>query len=580
MSFVADVKPSSLAARNSPAGSYLPTVRKRKGIDNRHEVAVPSHKKRALESHVQWHMPVLDTTGVGKAPDPLLLATPLQSLGESAEIACSRMPSQSLSVPWVGEEYSGLRSLNHDGRAKDVCPGYLDDDEILKLIREDPMKHEDELLALALQEQDNDHAAARLNAAQDKEKNMMLSTRCGRAVLFVEKVLTVIMQLIHQNGGDYESKISAVSRDDMVTLAERMMETQEKLRWQGKPTKVDLGYHYTSESCMKHIRTGGLLTKKERLEQKVGIRANGAVFGDGIYTANNPFCFRGFGVVGLLVARLQGVTRRVENFQLPERDGSFETIVGNKKRRQNHHGNRYAFLDHYDEVILLEPSQCVPLIRYSSKLIPQAIQYGGPYSETPLLKFHIEMQKLLDEFFNKNMEGSSSEAAVSCSMNPSYQLLRLECQLHHNTSAQLNPIFQSQPGTFHPLPIHPLHACPVTTNAVAASTNTANHTIGGPIPAVPTSSSSHTGQKQQKERMLMHTKVLVKYLAQEDPAMYERAKQVIKECAARNKRGDREYESLVLAMERNLKALVGERYWQRAEAYLNHFLARRNGINA
>ena len=75
----------------------------------------------------------------------------------------------------------------------------------------------------------------------------------------------------------------------------------------------------------------------------------------------------------------------------------------------------------------------------------------------------------------------------------------------------------------------------------------------------------------------MHARVLMKYLAKKDPAMYETAKQVIKECAARNKRGECGYESVTLAMEVRLRQLVGEPYWQRAETYLNRFLAQGNG---
>ena len=61
-------------------------------------------------------------------------------------------------------------------------------------------------------------------------------------------------------------------------------------------THKDIGYHYTDQRNLVHIRTHGLLTKAERKENKVhSTKQNASVFGDGIYTANNETNFSKYG---------------------------------------------------------------------------------------------------------------------------------------------------------------------------------------------------------------------------------------------------------------------------------------------
>lgn len=81
--------------------------------------------------------------------------------------------------------------------------------------------------------------------------------------------------------------------------------------------------------------------------------------------------------------------------------------------------------------------------------------------------------------------------------------------------------------------------------------------------------------RKQKEKFLMFTRVLIKYLEQKDPTLHQKAKLVIKDCADRNKRQEKGYESVTAAMRTRLKELVGDNYWQRAEAYLKHFLEQK-----
>jgi len=77
--------------------------------------------------------------------------------------------------------------------------------------------------------------------------------------------------------------------------------------------------------------------------------------------------------------------------------------------------------------------------------------------------------------------------------------------------------------------------------------------------------------KKAKEHFLMFTKVLMKYLEQKDPQMHARAKEVIRECAEKNKKKEQGYESVTASMKTRLRTTVGEQYWKRADSYLTHF---------
>jgi len=81
--------------------------------------------------------------------------------------------------------------------------------------------------------------------------------------------------------------------------------------------------------------------------------------------------------------------------------------------------------------------------------------------------------------------------------------------------------------------------------------------------------------KRQKEKFLMFTRVLIKYLEQKDRRMHAQAKNIIKDCAERNKRQEPGYESVTISMKRRLKELVGDHYWRKANDYLVHFIEQK-----
>jgi hypothetical protein len=233
---------------------------------------------------------------------------------------------------------------------------------------------------------------------REDEKAMHQSTS-GKAVLFVQEVLDahkrlqrsqevmniqklMIQKLMQSSTSSMDhQQIDAVARDDMVALVEQMLQLQSVFETSGKPVTVDIGFHYTTPQNADNIRENGLITKTDRAAANVTAPPHGSVFGDGIYTGNNPYYFKNSGDVGLLVARLQGVVETSSSKSAKASvSANVDTVVGNKR------GAQYPY---YDEVILQRSAQCVPLIRYSSSL-------SGVLKE-----YHLELQKIIDLFFNK-----------------------------------------------------------------------------------------------------------------------------------------------------------------------------------
>jgi hypothetical protein len=72
--------------------------------------------------------------------------------------------------------------------------------------------------------------------------------------------------------------------------------TQQEFYRNGKDTHVDTGYHYTHSVNMASIKQSGLLSVQERAQlSSPSANTNGSLFGDGIYTGNNPFSYHMFG---------------------------------------------------------------------------------------------------------------------------------------------------------------------------------------------------------------------------------------------------------------------------------------------
>ena len=237
-----------------------------------------------------------------------------------------------------------------------------------------------------------------------EESVTMLSTHFGRACLFVQEVLRRV-EFFKSTDPGIDSSFDAVARDDMVFLAEKTFVMQEHFRLAGKPTRVDLGYHYTNEASLESIKSNGLMSKRERDQSSISVsRNNGASYGDGVYTANNMFAFRKFGSVGLLVARLQGKTQRIigKVGDRVEVGHDVDTLIGNKRRVRNEAADTPALdADNYDEVVLYRSSQCLPLLRFHRSVVGSDGTHAiEPESIMHVQTFQEELDKVVGMFFN------------------------------------------------------------------------------------------------------------------------------------------------------------------------------------
>lgn len=123
-----------------------------------------------------------------------------------------------------------------------------------------------------------------------QEQKEMINSISGKAVFAVQRIIQLV------NDAKKEFPLSAhqfdsVATDDMVYMAERILEKQQEFLKNGIPSYIDVGYHYTHPDNMRKIRSNGLLTLAERKAKSIHSRNHGSVFGDGIYIANYPTSF-------------------------------------------------------------------------------------------------------------------------------------------------------------------------------------------------------------------------------------------------------------------------------------------------
>lgn len=420
---------------------------------------------------------------------------------------------------------------------------------------------------------------------KQQESNAMFLSNSGRAFKLVETLIRMCGVVLagEPAAASLDTTMELVGQDDIVFLAERFLECQQRLVASNKPSHVSIGYHYTKERNLRSIRQDGLLSHPERKSKnKIGSR-RGAYFGDGVYTACNPYGFRHFGNTGLLCALLRGQEERVGpgGTSAP----NVNTAVGNK----NSTGNLLT-----EELILHECCQVLPILRFSSASVERSgslIHKGNAL----LWKLHVEVQKILDQYFNGNMP-TAVEHVTPNSKNDKVQ----------TSSSSLG--FAIAPPV-PPLPVaaatNPGPPQPQPQTAFAASTATAQPPMGQFLAwnqaaptsqtqssqaqnapqqiqaaAKSTSTQAELEMRRQKELFLMFTRVLMKFLETKDPAMHQTVKAIIKDCAERNKRQEKGYESVTEKMKERLKPAVTDAYWKRAEQYLAHFLAQKQKAGA
>lgn len=140
--------------------------------------------------------------------------------------------------------------------------------------------------------------------------------------------------------------------NDLIFLAKETLDLQQGFIDKGADGCIDTGYHYTNSINIFNIRDHGLMTAAERQSNGVVAGANGAVFGDGIYTANNGALSQDYGDVGLTVGRLKGKAVRVAGFLDESQTVDADMIVGNKQAGYRSNGRLWPENDTRDEVVL------------------------------------------------------------------------------------------------------------------------------------------------------------------------------------------------------------------------------------
>lgn len=254
----------------------------------------------------------------------------------------------------------------------------------------------------------------------------------------------------------------------------------------------------------------------------------------------------------------------------------------------------------------MQPSRIPPQLspQVSRPLVPNRSRAPDPFEPTPLttmISRHSSHNPPPNQ--QQQQDSDSSTMTIRTSnvpmphMPPRQQVQQQQLQQqqqhhHHMSSSQPPQQHQRHPPSNHHVSVphhmstHPQQQQPQQQQqqqpqqhhpSVASNSHvmhsSSSHLMGG------SSSSSSAAnraqmereQKKAKEQFLMFTRVLMKYLENKDPNMHARAKQVIRECAEKNKKKEHGFESVTASMKTRLRATVGESYWKRAEGYLTHF---------
>lgn len=212
-------------------------------------------------------------------------------------------------------------------------------------------------------------------------------TFLAQAWVLVEEFVQQITQLSSKGPPDF---LKSLNMNDFVEMAERFLEMESEFRRMGKPSSVDIGYHYTRAKNILQIRNNGLLTKIERDQKGISTNYNGSLYGDGIYTANNPGEFyETYGPVGLIVLRIQGRVGMKRSMS----DDDINTIIDQPAPM-----NRM--------VVLKTSSQCLPILQYDATKINR----HNPKCRAVelLVEAHQTLQRLVDSLLNCNFPNIDS----------------------------------------------------------------------------------------------------------------------------------------------------------------------------
>lgn len=214
----------------------------------------------------------------------------------------------------------------------------------------------------------NSRFTSRHHFSREIEYEESQCTNRDAAWKFVRQIVAKYEEI--QNSKNGSKLIDLLDEEGMFDSAKRMFDCQDSFAFQGISTNVTLAYHYTQEDRIGSISQNGLFCSR-----------NGT-FGQGIYLSDNPQAFQSKGTIGLIVAILQGLSENVDG-NIRNEASIATTMIGKKSHS-----------DATEEIVLQDPSQCVPIIRFDATLLYAA--------EIDLLSIcHNALNWVIDESYNK-----------------------------------------------------------------------------------------------------------------------------------------------------------------------------------
>lgn len=366
-----------------------------------------------------------------------------------------------------------------------------------------------------------------------------------KAARFEELLSTWIQPLLCKTKTSFD--VSLVGLDGRYFSAEKLFVMQEKFRCEKKNFEATVGYHFTSEYNMKRIRLDGLLNRYERDQSGIlDSGFNGACFGEGIYTCDEPISYRRYGSVGLLVVRLPG------------------TVMEARDAKRGYTERNDSIMSKRNNILVLKEScQCLAAIKFAKTTL------DSKEGERMIALIQITLTKLVASICSpchkKKMTGVDPDDRIDVSD------AEIDSLLESWPTPSYSVIAASVSSASQVLPAYGKARSQTVTMVIQASMSFVPPAISSQSPAPPRGVAESDVSKQ-KERFLIFTRVLMKYLEQKDVKLLEQVKDTIRDCARRHCLKESGYESAVWAIKSRLKVLVCDHYWKRAEVYLAHFL--------
>lgn len=199
-------------------------------------------------------------------------------------------------------------------------------------------------------------------------------------------------------------KLEMVTHDVLTLWASKFALQQASFAEQHKSTRVHIGFHWTSNQHLKNISEHGLLSNKERQQSKVKSGFHGAVFGDGVYLANRPDDFSGYGDTCLVCLAMLGTHKRIYH---TGKDDAVDTIIGNKGS---------ATHPQKDEIVLKGSSQCVPVFKIRADDLKDK-----EFMSFLATNFKCWLQTFATKWFDVQVDSSSLEVGA-----PEYEPMQVQ----------------------------------------------------------------------------------------------------------------------------------------------------------